>query len=227
MLNFPLPYPDELVYSAVARAGVHIGITSPKQLLDEVFENRMMIATVDLPNHLRRLSSLYSPGSGYSFKKLAYEHTLFPIYAHFTIDDRHNRCLKKMATNSKGTIHLMLGVAASRLKQAKYLRYCPACLNQQLTNHGEYYWKRQWQIIGADCCVEHGQLLEASINRHHYHRHQFFPASTSICPYAPQQPGVLAAIKVARHVDHLLSYKRQRVASFSQWSRFYRICPLT
>ncbi|MFP7411255.1 TniQ family protein [Aeromonas veronii] len=59
MLNFPVPYPDELIYSLVARAGIHLGLTSPKQLLDEVFANRHVIATVDLPNHLPLWSNYY------------------------------------------------------------------------------------------------------------------------------------------------------------------------
>ena len=63
MLNFPVPYPDELIYSLVARAGIHLGLTSPKQLLDEVFANRHVIATVDLPNHLASLVQLL-PESG-------------------------------------------------------------------------------------------------------------------------------------------------------------------
>lgn len=37
MLNFPTPYPNELIYSTIARAGIHHAITSPKQLLEEVF----------------------------------------------------------------------------------------------------------------------------------------------------------------------------------------------
>ena len=49
MFNFPTPYPDELIYSTVARAGVRLALTSPKQLLDEVFQNRKVSATVDLP----------------------------------------------------------------------------------------------------------------------------------------------------------------------------------
>ena len=49
VLNFPIPYTEELMYSAVARAGVRQGLTSPKQLLDEVFESRSIIATIDLP----------------------------------------------------------------------------------------------------------------------------------------------------------------------------------
>ena len=52
MLNFPTPYPNELIYSTIARAGIHHAITSPKQLLEEVFANRQVIATIDLPSHL-------------------------------------------------------------------------------------------------------------------------------------------------------------------------------
>ena len=59
MLGFPVPYDDELIYSTVARAGVHFGLTSPKELLDEVFENRKVIATVDLPSHLGAITHLY------------------------------------------------------------------------------------------------------------------------------------------------------------------------
>lgn len=221
MLNFPLPYPDELIYSVVARAGAHMGMTSPKQLLDEVFASRAVIATVDLPNHLECLSRLYPKASGYSVKRLAYEHTLLPLYAPFTTEERGKQCLEKMAANSNGAIHLMLGVAASRLKQARYLRYCPKCLQQQLNNHGEYYWKRQWQVMGADCCLEHGQLLEASINRHDYHRHQFFPASPATCPSASQLPALPPTIQITRQIERLLHPDSHHAATFAQWSRFY------
>jgi len=189
MLNFPVPYPDELIYSVVARAGTHMGITSPKQLLDDVFASRLVIATVDLPNHLDRLRSLYPVQSGYSIEQLAYEHTLFPVYAPFTIEARRQQCLRKMAANSQGAIHLMLGIAASRIKQSKFLRYCPCCLQRQISEHGEYYWERKWQIVGADSCLEHGQLIDASIERHSYHRHQFFSAAPIVCPMLPQSPG--------------------------------------
>ena len=57
MHNFPVPYPNELVYSTVARAGIYHGITSPKQLLDEVFQNRKVIATLDLPCHLQAIAN--------------------------------------------------------------------------------------------------------------------------------------------------------------------------
>lgn len=220
MLNFPVPYTDELIYSVIARAGIHMGITSPKQLLDEVFASRLVIATVDLPNHLDRIRSLYPPSLGYSVEKLAYEHTLFPIYAPFGTECRRKQCLQKMAA-SHGAVHLILGVAASRLKQSRYVRYCPICLQRQLTEKGEYYWLRQWQIVGADCCLEHGQLIDTSINRHD-HSHQFFPASSSVCSLELQKPAVPSAVKVARQINRLLHHCNKRTASFEQWSRYYR-----
>lgn len=221
MLNFPVPYADELIYSLIARAGAHMGFTSPKQVLEEVFGNRHVIATVDLPNHLENLLRLFPKGLGFSVKKLAYEHTLFPLYAPFTTELRRKQCLERMASNSQGTIHLILGVAASRVKQSRYLRYCPLCLQRQLKEKGEYYWLRQWQIVGADCCLEHGQLIEANIERHAYHRHQFFLASPSVCSILPQKPANPAAIKVARQVYRLLQLGGNGAASLAQWSTYY------
>ena len=193
MLNFPVPYPDELIYSLVARAGIHLGLTSPKQLLDEVFANRHVIATVDLPNHLAPLVQLLPESMGLDVARLAYLHTLFPLYAPFTTEERRRHCLEQMAGDSQGAIHLILGVAASRIKQSRALRYCPQCLQNQRSGHGEYYWQRQWQVMGADSCLVHGGLLEANIERHAYHRHQFVAASPLVCPLLPQ-PVVAAGV---------------------------------
>lgn len=221
MLNFPIPYYEELIYSTVARAGVHMGITSPKRLLAEVFNNRHVIATVDLPNHLERIAHWYADGLNYNAERLAYEHTLFPIYAPFTTESRRLQCLKWMATESLGAIHLTLGIAASRLKKAKSLNYCPVCMQQQLAINGECFWLRQWQVSGANCCLQHGQLLETNLASHHNHRHQFFSATPDLCPKADQLEGNSQSQQVARQVNILLTMTPATSASFAQWSQFY------
>ena len=58
MLNFPVPYTNELIYSSVARAGIRLAINSPKQLLDEIFQDREVVATIDLPAHLSKILKL-------------------------------------------------------------------------------------------------------------------------------------------------------------------------
>ena len=221
MLNFPVPYQDELIYSLVARAGIHLGLTSPKQLLDEVFANRHVIATVDLPNHLAPLVQLLPESMGLDVARLAYLHTLFPLYAPFTTEERRRHCLEQMAGDSQGAIHLILGVAASRIKQSRALRYCPQCLQNQRSGHGEYYWQRQWQVMGADSCLVHGGLLEANIERHAYHRHQFVAASPLVCPLLSQPVADAYAIRITRQVTALLQRQPDTSPTFSQWSAFY------
>ena len=222
MLNFPLPYPDELIYSTIARAGVRLGITSPKMLLDEVFGNRKVIATVDLPNQLNNVVRQLPKVLGYSVEALAYQHTLLPIYASFTCEDRRQQCLQWMATSSQGAVHLALGVAASRIKQDQSLRYCPQCLDEQKQQYGEYFWGRQWQLAGANCCIKHGQLHCAKPLRHGYHRHQFFSAAPELCPVGEIQPAQEQDKKVALQIGYLLSASPSKSASFEQWSYYYK-----
>ena len=224
MLNLPVPYPDELVYSTVARAGVHMGITSPKHLLDEVFGNRHVIATIDFPNYLQKLSSSYPPSLNLTVENLIYKHTLFPVYAPFIPEDRRRACINLMAGATQGAIHLASGAAASRLKQASQLRYCPHCLDRQLEQFGEYYWMRSWQLAGANCCMEHGQLLHDSlIKRHDSHRHQFIALQPDNITYPSlaTQPAA-EDLRSARFVSELLALPPLPSPSPHQWTCFYQ-----
>ncbi len=221
MLNFPIPYSDELIYSTVARAGTHLGIVSPKQLLDTVFGNRHIIATIDLPNYLEGIRQCL-PGLGYDIEQLAYQHTLLPIYAPFATEPHRKQCLEWMALSSQGSIHLTLGVVASRIKQTKCLRYCHACMQRQLAEHGEYFWQRNWQVIGADCCLEHGQLLDSKIERHSFHRHQFLSASPMLCPAINQKQPHPLNQHITQQVANLLDRGASPSATYAQWSSYYK-----
>ncbi|WP_137982558.1 TnsD family Tn7-like transposition protein [Desulfovibrio gilichinskyi] len=222
MLNFPVPYPDELIYSTVARAGVHMGLTSPKQLLDEVFANRKVIATPDLPCHLGRISGLYPESLKLDVKNIIYKHTLFPLYAPFVPEERRIQCLKWMAGQSKGAVHLALGVAASRIKQIRFLRYCPKCLETQLDHYGEYYWKRGWQVTGADVCQHHARLKKSHVELHSRHRHQFF----DLAPHKHDDlffiPSSTEEFRVAIRIDELLNLPPIKSPSFEQWGAYYK-----
>ena len=80
MLNFPMPYPDELLYSTIARAGVRMGITSPKELLDEVFGDRKVVATPDISGYLRAIAEHYPAGAGLSVESLGLSaHAFSPL----------------------------------------------------------------------------------------------------------------------------------------------------
>jgi hypothetical protein len=222
MLGFPVPYQDELIYSLVARAGVHSGSISPKQLLDDVYANRKIIATVDLSSHLTEISNQYPLSLNITVSSLIYQHTLFPIYAPFIDEIKRQAAMNWMASQSKGLIHLTLGVASSLIKQPKLLRYCPKCFEEQLAQKGERYWQRIWQVPGATWCCKHSiPLYEFAIQPHHEHRHEFHAADCTPDDEQLQSPR-RESLRISNIVEQLLLVKPQKSPNAFQWSCYYR-----
>lgn len=222
MLGFPLPYPGELIYSLVARTGIHSGISSPKVLLDGVYGDRKIVATIDLPSHLQKIAEQYPESMNLDVPSLIYQHTLFPIYAPFIKEAKRQAGLQWMALQSKGAIHLAFGVAASSVKRPKFLRYCPLCFEAQLEYFGECYWKRIWQVSGAELCLNHQvPLYEFAIIPRHEHRHMYHAASQTDkdleLNILPRE-----ANRVAGFVSQLFAVNPQKSPSFYQWDCYYR-----
>ena len=221
MRNFPVPYPDELVYSMVARAGIYHGITSPKQLLDEVFENRKVIATLDLPCHLQSISRLLQSTGRYSVEELVYQHTLFPLYAPFVTEAHKSRALQMMAGRSQGAVHLMLGVAASRIQSSDRFRYCPECIKNQHQHYGEYFWQRNWFFPGLAVCPEHGPLSILT-NGSGSHRHHFFAMTTQSPADCELSSVNEELLRLAIYANKFLNVSPGYSPDFEQWTSFYR-----
>lgn len=220
MLNFPPPHPGELLYSTLARARVWQGLLSSKQFLDEVFDCRDVIATPDLPNHLSLVSRWLPAAFDPVF--LIYSHTLFPVYAPFVPENRRRRCLEWMAGDSAGSVHLVLGAAASIVKPPRFLRYCPGCLEDQLKRHGEYFWRREWQVAGFEACPAHGQLADSKLSRLPSDRHRYADASPGHCPHVPQAPASPVQTFVSRGILDLLALPQRPSPSPEQWTACYR-----
>lgn len=214
-----MPYEHELIYSTVARARMRLALESPKQLLDIVFQNRKVIATVDLPCHLTAILQHY-PAEQFTIQDLIYQHTLFPIYTPFVPEERRQQCLKWMANCSQGSVHLALGINASRIPAIYKLRYCPQCLTEQRRQHGEFYWQRLWQIQGA-CCLKHGKLLESTLDLRSLHRHNFMPPSKIFCKAKHQQSASHDDLFITSKLIELLSLPAFESPRYEQWTLFY------
>lgn len=221
MLGFPLPYPDELLYSTIARYGVHSGIASPKELLSEVFGDTKVSATSDLPSRLKCIAELYPKEVSVTPKSLLYQHTLFLLYAPFVGEARRVELILELTANTKSSVHMTTGAAASRIKQPMYLRYCPGCISEQIEKYGECYWRRDWQIAGVESCPVHGSLVESKIRRHNVHKHRFQAADLEVCQLVEQLPGKWQSDLLARSISELLNLGPRLTPDFSQWSRWY------
>lgn len=221
MFNFPMPHVDELIYSTVARAGIRLALTSPKQLLDEVFQNRKVSATVDLPSHLDKILQ-WLPSAHYDVMYLINHHTLFPLYTFFIPEERRQDCLRFMQGASHGALHLTVGLNASKVRIPEYLRYCPQCFDEQLQIYGEWYWSRLWQVPGVTCCPQHGKLLNSSVKYRPIHKHEFKAACVDNCPILEQEPASPDEILIAQKATELCSLANSSSATLQQWTLFYK-----
>lgn len=214
-----MPYENELIYSTVARAGIRLAFESPKQLLDAVFKNRQVVATVDLPCHLNMIVNQYSEHQ-LTLQNIIYRHTLFPMYAPFVPEARRKQCIKWMGNISQGSVHLSLGINASRVPIIDRLRYCPQCLKEQALQKGEFYWLRLWQIQGA-CCSQHGKLVESKLDLRSLHRHDFIAPSDVFFTEWNQVPATGDELFISSKLTELLSTPPFVSPSYEQWTMFY------
>lgn len=152
---FPASYPDELLYSVLARFHRHTCSVSPKQTMDDLFGNRNARATVDLPGHLGSLSSRLPPDRGLTPDRLAAEFTLFPYYTAFQPSAVVGIVLAAMTDGPASGIHTRLGITTSTVVTPATLRYCPACHAEALARRGERFWRRAHQLPGVLVCLDH------------------------------------------------------------------------
>lgn len=179
---FPKPYPDEILYSVIARYHIRSGNTSPKITLEELFNSRTAVATVDLPSNLNNLIQALQFISNYQVEDLIYKHTLYPLYGPFLPVNRANQVLDSMKGDYGGDIHTRAGIMASSITMPKYFRFCPTCQEEDLRNYGELYWHRIHQTPGVLVCPIHSDVLQDSlIALHGLNKHEYYAASTDNC----------------------------------------------
>lgn len=206
----------------MARAGVRSAIASSKLLLDEVFGNRKVIATIDLPSHLLAISKLLANTGKYNVPQLIYEHTMFPLYAPFVDESIRLRAMARMEKSSQGSVHLMLGAAASIVKTSATLRACRLCLVDQEQRYGESYWSRLWFLPSLPHCPKHGLLGQSSVS-YHDNRHTFHACGRVPChSYQPcENTKTEQLCYLAQKAKELLYLPSQESPTNEQWSRFY------
>ena len=227
LVYFPEPYRDELLYSLLARYHRHVGSSSPKQTLDDLFGSRGVIARLDLQGSLGLLSTHLPPGWGMGPERLAVDYTLFPYYLAFQPAGVRKRVLRALIGGSLAGLHLLLGLAsaASRVRQ---LRFCPECVLEMERTHGEPYWRRTHQLPGALLCPDHGVILRSSgIPSALGNRHAFIAATSANCdcgrnvtPTSLENDETLLSVaRACRQALEIMPQARNR----EKWAAWYRI----
>ncbi|NQX71812.1 TniQ family protein [Paenibacillus alba] len=187
MSYFPELYPDEILYSGLARYHQRAGGASQKSTMVDLFGTTEVCAVTDLPGHLQGLSTII--GGIYSPERLLLEHTLYPYYTAFLPKDMATAVGQSMFVTSGpfGTAHSLVGLPASAIKSPLQLRFCNSCIMDDTRQYGEPYWHRIHQVPGIYICSKHQEFLQNSSVPYtsKYHKHQLIPLSAAIKAILP------------------------------------------
>lgn len=220
---FPSPYPDELLYSTLARYHIRSGNSSPKITLKELFNDTHTIATVDLPSNLDALINQLPLLSSYTADDFIDNNTLYSFYAPFIPQQRAIVIKNSMKANYGGNIHTRIGIAASSIPMPQFFRFCPECLNQDEREYGETYWHRIHQTPGVLVCPDHGTPLHKStvpfqgLNQHEYEAASVenCQKNASVRDYSPKVLKILS--KLAQDIAWL--FKNPQSPQVFDWYR--------
>ena len=154
---FPEIYPDELIYSVLARFYIHSGYSAYIFCAEDVFVNRRVSPDKEFVNVLKP-EVLESLCRKMAVPELVERHTMFPYYARFLPYGRRSRAFEAMCSMS-GDYHNLLAIPKQKNGEHRYLRYCPLCAEEDRQLYGETYWHRSHQLTGVSVCPKHGSIL--------------------------------------------------------------------
>lgn len=155
----PEVYPDELFYSWVSRKFVHSGHALHSAVLREFFCKRSDNPSKEFLGHLNE-DALKVIRKVIPLRELILQHTMVPQYARFIPLAEKQEALHRMEHDYCDP-HFLFPVLI-RNEEDAFLRYCPACAQEDRETYGETYWHRKHQLRGARVCYKHGCWLEQS-----------------------------------------------------------------
>lgn len=160
--QFPKIYPDELLYSQLARYHVRSGNLAYIFTAEQLFQTKTVRPDVEFLNSYTQ-DTLSVITSTMSFADVIMKHTMFPYYGRFLKLERRMRAydsLVAMRTDYRKHLPIPLNRDGGR----RYLRYCPVCAQNDRKEYGETYWHRIHQMVGIDICpIHHCYLIDSDI----------------------------------------------------------------
>lgn len=221
---FPKAYPDELLYSVIARFNIHLGIQSPKHLLDLLYQKRTVIAVPDLPAQLQLLCSALQHLHKVDAKELLYQQTLFPLYAPFIPEARKKHLIELLTSGDGSAVYVEIGMSAGKVKMPSFFRYCPECLKGMQQKYGEFAWLRRWLVSGYQVCHVHNcEVCHSLLPVRPLQRHEYIAASPETCLDFIARPNANPKLQLlSMKLCELLSLPECISPTYHQWTMFYR-----
>lgn len=152
---FPKPYPDELLYSVLARYYVRSGYSNYVFAAEDLFQSRYVRPSFEY------ISPLNDEVTGYlrkndTIQDVLLRHTMFPYHCRFLPKDRKQKAMQALINMDGNFRNLIL---FPKRTATPSMRYCPLCAAEDRTSYGETYWHRLHQIYELTVCPVHKCLF--------------------------------------------------------------------
>lgn len=155
---FPEPYPEELIYSVLARCSRHLGHPPADRLNKLLFGVTRHRPNITFSSNLGLLASKLPGTSALTAGTMLFEHTVFPYYAAFMEPAKQATAIAARIA-PRGTDTSVSANGWKWLHADKGLRFCPECTAGMQADYGEAYWRRVHQIPTVLVCPEHDRVL--------------------------------------------------------------------
>lgn len=159
---FPTIYPDEILYSQLARYYTKSGYMAYTFAAEELFVSKTVRPNIEFVN-------AYTPAAvqvitrNLPMEKVVERHTMFPYYGRFLPQERREKAFQALVSMT-GNYRNLQAIPKSKNSAVRYLRYCPLCASQDREQYGEAYWHRVHQMIGVQVCPVHWcYLMDSSV----------------------------------------------------------------
>jgi hypothetical protein len=165
VIYLPKPYPDELLYSVIARYLSRTGGRGSANVVATLF-GVMRCGSIETPIRLNRLASKLGPNWNPSADEILTSCTLFPYHTVYMPEARRLKCADGFKADGKSAHSARVSMGSTRqlVQRSEFLRFCPDCRREDIESLGETYWRRSHQIAGLLVCSKHGgELVESAV----------------------------------------------------------------
>lgn len=135
---FPEIYPDELMYSLLARYYVKSGYPCYWYVAEDLFQSKTVRPDIEFVNQYTPAALQMITGD-LLIDDVILNHTMFPYYGRFLPKERRDKAFKALV-QMQGNYHNLLPMAKRKTNLERYLRYCPICAEADRERYGESYW---------------------------------------------------------------------------------------
>lgn len=158
--QFPYFYPDELVYSLLARYYERSGYIRYIFAAEDLFQSKTVRPDIEFVNQYTP-AALQMITKEITIEQVIEKHTMFPYYGRFLPKERRNKAFEALV-QTQGNYHNLLPMPKRKNGTDRFLRYCPLCVENDRKQYGETYWHRLHQLQGIKICPIHGCYLNDS-----------------------------------------------------------------